>query len=124
MTTHQGEIFGGYLDATYDSSIYEFQADPKAFLFSLTKNEKYKIQPDNSDNAMFYDQESNMLAFGRDDLAVSSGCVGTTLLFGGNYELPESLDYSFGWEPMTYLTNEEAYVFQVTEMETFQVFLF
>jgi hypothetical protein len=54
---------------------------------------------------MWYDNENTILAFGRDDLSVSAGCVGTTLLFGGNYQLPESLDYSFGWEAMTYLTN-------------------
>ena len=119
MTSEAGEIFGGYLDAVYNPSIDEFQADPKAFLLSLTKNEKYKIQPENQNNAMYYDNENIIFAFGRDDLSVSAGCVGTTLLFGGNYQLPESLDYSFGWEPMTYLTNEEAYVFQVSEMETF-----
>ena len=73
------------MDIAFDPSIDGFQADPKAFMLSLTKNEKYKIEADNSDNAMYYDQENTMLAFGRDDLSVSSGCVGTTLLFGGNY---------------------------------------
>jgi hypothetical protein len=46
MTSAAGEIFGGYLDAVYDPSIEEFQADPKAFMLSLTRNEKYKIQPE------------------------------------------------------------------------------
>lgn len=85
VTSEAGEIFGGYLDAAYNSSTDEFQADPKAFLFSLTKNEKYKIIPENKDNAMYYDQDNTIVAFGRDDLSVSAGCVGTTLLFGGNY---------------------------------------
>ena len=119
MTSGAGEIFGGYLDAVYNPSIDKFQADPKAFLLSLTKNEKYNIQPENQSKAMYYDNDKTILAFGRDDLSVSAGCVGTTLLFGGNYQLPESLDYGFGWEAMTYLTNEWAYVFHVSEMETF-----
>jgi|LauGreDrversion4_2_1035121.scaffolds.fasta_scaffold696670_1 hypothetical protein len=85
LTTHRGEIFGGYLDVAYNSSIDGYQSDPNAFLFSLTKNEKYKILSESTDSSMYYDKDSTMLAFGRDDLAVTSGCVGTTLLFGGNY---------------------------------------
>ena len=46
ITSEAGEIFGGYLDKVYDPSIEEFQADPKAFMLSLTKNEKYNILPE------------------------------------------------------------------------------
>jgi hypothetical protein len=64
--------------------------------------------------------------FGKDDLTVETGCIGQTLQFGNNYKMPEVDDYNIfgGFESMTYLTNEEAYVFTITEMETFQVFLY
>jgi hypothetical protein len=67
ITSEAGEIFGGYLDKVYDPSIVEFQADPKAFMLSLTKNEKYNILPESQENAMFYD-DGIIIGFGRDDL--------------------------------------------------------
>ena len=59
--------------------------DEKAFLFSLTKNERYPvIDP----NRAFYNdpsQPSGYIAFGKDDLAVFQGCRGQTYYFGEDF---------------------------------------
>jgi len=88
LTTHVGDIFGGYMDAAYDPSFNGYKADPKSFLFSLTKNEKYSIK--NSDRAQFYDETNKraILLFGGDDLTLESGCIGNSYNFGEDYQLP------------------------------------
>ena len=67
-----------------------------------------------------------MVMFGKDELAVESGCYGSTLSFVNIFEMPQTDYYNiFGdLEAMTYLTNEEAFAFRVDEMETFQVFMY
>jgi TLD len=112
MTTHNGDIFGGYMDTVYNPSINGYQSDPKAFLFSLTKNEKYPIM--NSDKAHYYDQGSDngILLFGQDDLVLKGGCNGNTVNFGDDYKLPADKDFSvFGYDSQTYLTSEETWIF-------------
>ena len=43
MTSQAGEIFGGYLSIPFDKQITGRKTDYNAFLFSLTRNEKYPV---------------------------------------------------------------------------------
>ena len=43
MTSPKGRLFGGYLSIAINKNRNGYTRDEKAFLFSLTKNETYKI---------------------------------------------------------------------------------
>ena len=99
--------------------------DNHAFLFSLTKNETYKvIDPERA----FYNDPSSpgaFLSFGKDDLTVSEGCRGQTYYFGEDYQLPNGMEYSaFGTESTVYLSGEDTWEFELTEIETYQVIIY
>ncbi len=99
--------------------------DPKAFLFSLSKNETYPVI---DANRAFYNDPSSpeaYMSFGKDDLMILEGCRGQTYYFGEDYQLPDGMEYSaLSFESTVYLHGEDTWEFAITEMETFQVIIY
>jgi hypothetical protein len=85
ISSPNGQIFGGYLSIATDAKRSGYMRDPKAFLFSLSKNERYNvIDP----NRAYYKDPSDQDAymnFGKDDLVVLKGCRGQTYYFGEDF---------------------------------------
>ena len=85
ISSPNGQIFGGYLSIATDAVRSGYIRDSKAFLFSLSKNERYNvIDP----NRAYYNDPSDKDAymnFGKDDLVVLKGCRGQTYYFGEDF---------------------------------------
>lgn len=124
LTSAMGQVFGGYLSIPLTKVPEQtgFRTDPNAFIFSLTRQEKYPvIEPARA----FYQNAENtniFLAFGKDDLIVTNGCRAQTYYFGEDYRLPNGMEYdAFEFESTTYLHGEKTWEFALTEIETFKV---
>jgi hypothetical protein len=51
---------------------------------------------------------------------ISEGCRGQTYYFGEDYQLPNGMEYSaFGTESTVYLSGEDTWEFEITEIETY-----
>ena len=120
ISSPNGQIFGGYLSIATDAKKSGYMRDPKAFLFSLSKNERYNvIDP----NRAYYNDPSDQDAymnFGKDDLVVLKGCRGQTYYFGEDFWLPRGMEYSaLSFESTLYLHGEETWEFSISEIETY-----
>jgi hypothetical protein len=122
MTSFEKQIFGGYLSVSMDRGRKDGTRtrDEKAFLFSLTRNEIYPVR---DPNRAWYEDEENLVGFGKDDLRVIEGCEGQTLHFGEDYKQPDSLEYEpyFDSQSNTYLHGQDTWAFDLREMEVFKV---
>ena len=119
MTSKAGEVFGGYLSIPIDKTIQGKKTDYKAFLFSLSRNQKYPIK--NPSKA--YQEDSNYIfGFGKDDLQVKKSCEGSTLYFGEDYNTSPYVEYStFETDTMYWLHKEKSYEFTPLEIEVFSI---
>ena len=89
-------------------------------MFSLSRNEKYPVK---NANKAWYDDDQNLLGFGKDDLRVRKTCYADTLYFGEDFQLPAGVKYDswYGKISSRHLTTENSWSSKLTELEVFQV---
>jgi hypothetical protein len=85
-------------------------------LFSLSRNLKYPVK---NANKAWYDDDQNLLGFGKDDLRVSKSCFADTSCFGENFQLHGGVKDD--WYGERELTTEDTLETKLTELEVFQV---
>jgi len=119
MTSQAGEVFGGYLSIPFDKNVQGRKADKNAFLFSLSRNEKYPIK---NPSKAYQEDADYIIAFGKDDLQVKKSCKGSTYYFGEDYSTNPYVEYStFETQTMNWLHKENSYDFTPLEIEVFSV---
>ena len=91
MTSKAGEIFGGYLSIPIDKTVQGRKSDYKAFLYSLTRNEKYPVK---NPQKAYQEDDSYIFGFGKDDLKLKTSCKGSTFYFGEDFETQPYVEYS------------------------------
>jgi len=114
--TH-GRIFGGYTEQTWDGS-NSYKKDEKAFLFSLTHNEKYPVKDSVKAIACIYD---NSVLFGEScDIFIVDNCNTAN---GNHCDFPLTYQCSkfneVTEESKKYLAG--SYNFLVEEVEVYQI---
>jgi len=116
--TH-GRIFGGYTEQTWDEVPGGYKKDEKAFLFSLTHNEKYPVaQP----QFAIYCRHDRLMDFGTgpSDIMISGGSNSNTNShsdFPNCYQCSKFNDRTE--ESKAYLAG--SYNFKVEEIEVYQI---
>ena len=119
MTSSAGEIFGGYLSIPFDKKTQGRKGDFKAFLFSLTRQEKYPVK---NPQKAYQEDDDKIFGFGKDDLKIKKTCQGTTFYFGEDYQTSPYVEYStFQTKTMNWLHREKDSDFTPLEIEVFQV---
>jgi hypothetical protein len=84
-----GLIFGGYTTKTWNGN-HESKYDQNAFIFSITKKEKFNIKQDSGVYAI-YGHHIFGPRFGGADISISDNCNNNNdsySNFGSSYELP------------------------------------
>ena len=115
-----GNVFGGYTTQTWVSNIekggFEFKPDENAFLFSLTLNKKYPIQPTEINHAIVV-SDNALCSFGFGmDIFIANNCFDKD---ANNYvSFPSS--YGNSLVPKTEISNFNTH-FEVEEFEVFHV---
>jgi hypothetical protein len=119
MTSKAGEIFGGYLSIPFDKTVQGKKADYKAFLFSLSRNEKYPIK---NPSKAYQEDTDYIFGFGKDDLKVKKSCKASTFYFGEDFTTSPYVEYStFETATMNWLHKESSSDFTPLEIEVFSV---
>ena len=91
MTTFKGEIFGGYISIPFDKNVQGKKTDAKAFLYSLTREEKYPVK---KPSKAYQEDNDYMFGFGKDDLKIEKNCKGSTFYFGEDFDTSPYIKYS------------------------------
>ena len=91
MTSSAGEIFGGYLSIPFNKKTQGKKEDFKAFLFSLTRQERYPVK---NPQKAYQEDDDKIFAFGKDDLKIKKTCLGSTYYFGEDFTTTPYVEYS------------------------------
>jgi hypothetical protein len=79
-----GHVFGGYTARAFQASPTGYQADPEAFIFSLTGGIKLAAK-NNGKTAIYYNESGKIIVWG--DMRLQDNCM-VNFDLGDDYSLP------------------------------------
>ena len=117
IKSEHNQVFGGFTKQTWNGD-NEWKKDPTAFIFSITKQTKFKVKKD-SNYAIFCHPICGTI-FGN-DICILEYCETDSKSysnFGNSYTLPNGMEYA-SKEARSYLAGSNH--FKVSEIEVFKV---